>query len=160
MTIDEMTAILRIRRDLTGESFNDGTIEAWCEALNSWSPVEARTALIAAAREHTRVGIAHVSERLPRRSTPSIPPARCELCDGTGWISVPPERVHNPRTCSDDPCLCHAVAPCRCSSGQDRADVHQRALELNERSRPSWMRHPDHEPYDDDEEQLDNRLTF
>lgn len=143
MNLDETTAALRIRRDLTGESFNDGTITAWCEALGSWPMTEIRTAVIDAARQHQRVTVAHVHERLPQRTRTTTPPPRCEMCEGSGWVSVPPERAHDPRYCHptiDQPCCCHAAAPCRCTTGQSMVDTHRRILEHNDRGRPEWAR--------------------
>lgn len=74
MNTAETTALLRVRRDLTGETFNDGTVTAWRDALADWQLPAVRTALVAAAREHQRVTVAHVTERLPRRSTAPVAP--------------------------------------------------------------------------------------
>ena len=90
MTNDEAARILRIRRDLTGEQFNDGTVEVWREALHDWSPVEVRAAVIAASREHERVTVAHVTKRLSPRTKQSHDEAHslsC-ICAGRGWIEV------------------------------------------------------------------------
>jgi hypothetical protein len=158
MNADETTAVLKIRRDLTGETFNDGTIGAWTLALGSWPLVQVRTALIAAAREANRVNVAHVVDRLPQRSRLTAPPTSCELCDGTGWVESPPERAHRPSVCTPRPavvctcepteerpctcklapaveCHCHAVEPCRCSTGKRAVDVHRSIVEHNDRTR-------------------------
>jgi hypothetical protein len=67
MNIQQTTALLRMRRDLTGESFNDGTIEAWTEALADTDAHHVHKALIAAARIYQRVTIAHIYSHLPPR---------------------------------------------------------------------------------------------
>jgi hypothetical protein len=47
-------------------------------------------------------------------------PARCEMCNGTGWAEATPAEAHEPRVCTADPggtgCFCHAVKPCRCTN--------------------------------------------
>lgn len=65
MNTEETTALLKIRRELTGESLNDGTISAWSEALNGWTLNQCRKAMIAAARDHQRVSVRHLVEQLP-----------------------------------------------------------------------------------------------
>jgi hypothetical protein len=146
MNVDETTNALKVRRDLTGESFNDGTITAWCEALGAWPIAKVRTAIVAAAREHQRVTVAHVVDHLPQQARPpATPPAQCVLCDGSGWVSVPTAQAHNPRYCHptpERPCCCHAAEPCRCTTGQGMADVHRSILEHSDRTRPNWARDP------------------
>jgi len=89
MTRDETRHLLLIRRELTGEPFNDGTIDAWHRALAHDRVVDVRTALDRAAREHHRVTIAHIAERLPSRAPntaptgPAIDP-HCTICGDTG----------------------------------------------------------------------------
>ena len=61
---------LRVRRDLTGESFNNGTIEAWSDALDYWELADVRKAIIKASRIHPRVTVPHVVEHLPQRPRP------------------------------------------------------------------------------------------
>jgi len=53
-------------------------------------------------------------------------PARCQLCNGTGWVEATPAEAHLPTHCKGTPgavtgdggCHCHAVHPCNCSNGQ------------------------------------------
>ena len=52
---------------------------------------------------------------------------RCELCDGTGWVTDrnhpdhwPGHPAHTPPA-TDDGCACNVVAPCRCTVGQTTA---------------------------------------
>jgi hypothetical protein len=147
MNTDEATVMLRLRRDLTGESFNDGTVAAWSEALGAWPTAAVRVAIVDAARGHQRVSVAHVVERLPARARrPDTPPVHCELCAGTGLVSAPPARAHNPRVChptEERPCICHAAEPCGCSAGERARPMLARILEHNDRTRP---RHLDDEP--------------
>jgi len=110
MNTDETITALRVRRDLTGESFNDGTVGAWTEALRPWPMPTVCSAVVAAARQHKRVAVADVVERLPQR-TREAPPRHCELCDGTGWVDAPPRVWPDERTSTQ-------VQPCRCSEGQ------------------------------------------
>jgi hypothetical protein len=160
VNIDETSAVLRVRRDLTGESFNDGTIAAWCEALGAWPGSTVRTAVIAACRDHQRVAVAHVAALLPQLAHRSSgPPIACELCDGCGTVPVPTHRAHNPRTCTPTeqrPCDCHAVEPCRCSAGEAMRPVLARIIEHNDRTRP---RHVADDPrrLDAEAERLDLR---
>jgi hypothetical protein len=127
---DTITA-LKIRRDLTGESFNDGTIDAWTEALDPWTPSQVRTAMITAAKTHHRVTVAQVVELLPTPVTPAplTPPLHCEACDDTGWVDNP---HHHSRLCTDHTtCHCHGVTPCRCSRGQAMIETQRRILAHN-----------------------------
>lgn len=113
MNTEDTTSLLRIRRDLTGESFNDGTIDVWCEALAGWPLTECRTAIIAAARDHQRVTVRHVVEQLPpparewtRREEPicircGIAPAallrtRCEPCQQIVHDQIRDGVTHSP----------------------------------------------------------------
>lgn len=107
---------LKVRRDLTGESFNDGTIAVWTEALAPWPMPTVRKAIINAAKEHNRVTIAHIVGRLPQRTPPTTHLEHCELCDGTGWVDEP--RYHSRRCRQTEPCHCHGVTPCRCTRGR------------------------------------------
>jgi hypothetical protein len=140
MDIDQTTQALKVRRDLTGESFSDGTIAAWCEALGAWPLGQVRTAIVTAAREHQRVAVAHVAALLPQHARPPGPaPVACELCGGTGLVSSPLERAHDPRVCKpteEHPCYCTATEPCRCKAGDAMRPVLARILEHNARTRP------------------------
>ncbi len=130
-TADTLVA-LRIRRDLTGESFNDGTIEAWADALDYWPLTEVRKAITIAARTHNRISVALVVEQLPPRiRLPAPPPETCDLCDGTGWVDDP---QYHSRTCARaGGCHCHGVKPCRCTKGQAMIETQRRIHEANNR---------------------------
>jgi len=130
-TADTLIA-LRIRRDLTGESFNDGTIEAWADALDYWPLTEVRRAITAAARAHNRVSVAQVVEHLPPRAAlPTTPLDKCELCDATGWVN---DEHYHARLCRRDaPCHCHGVKPCRCTRGHQMVETQRRIHETNSR---------------------------
>jgi hypothetical protein len=71
MTGEEARALLVLRRDLTGESFNDGTIWAWHDALGGDPITIVRPALLRAARKSGRVTIAALVAELPLRAVPS-----------------------------------------------------------------------------------------
>lgn len=90
MNTDDTANILRIRRDLTGEQFNDGTVTGWTLALKEWPKVEVRDAVIAASRAHERVTVAHVVDLLtpmPDRPKDQRHALSC-ICAGRGWIEV------------------------------------------------------------------------
>jgi len=90
MNTNETTELLRIRRELTGESFNDRTVQTWNEALKSWTTDQVRLAIVAASLAHQRVTVAHVVELLPEHkpNRPSNRHSRQCLCGGTGWVTV------------------------------------------------------------------------
>jgi hypothetical protein len=82
--------------------------------------------------------VAAYHARRSARDAEREPPARCELCDGTGWVESPPERAHNSTTChptEERPCCCHAVEPCRCSNGRRNVAVAQRIHAENDRTK-------------------------
>lgn len=147
MTHDETRALLITRRDLTGESFNDGTIDAWHTALERFDRVDCRLALSEAAQRTDHVHIRDMIEQLPKREPEPEPiPTRCELCGGDGWRSINGREAHNPRTCRsnefDEPppapdalvlCYCSAVRPCLCSNGQRNVETFERINEHNAR---------------------------
>ena len=130
-TADTLVA-LRLRRDLTGESFNDGTIEAWADALDHWTLTDVRKAITKAARTHTRITVAGVVEQLPPRTRlPDTPLDHCELCDNTGWVND--EHYHSKLCKRDGACHCHGVKPCRCTKGQAMKETQRRIHEANNR---------------------------
>lgn len=160
MTRDETTTLLRTRSALTSQPYSDAVGDAWHDALCEWTFRECRTALMAAAREAAKVTVANLVAHLPVLDrAPIAPPGpTCELCDGTGFVESPPERAHRPEHChprpgigcSCDPtetppcscvrlagieCLCHAVEPCRCSTGQRMRAAHRGVVEHNDRTR-------------------------
>lgn len=73
MNRDDAKKVLVRRRDLTGEQFNDGTIDAWLSALNGHTCRAVLEAVADAAREHERVNVHHVAERLPATHRPVTP---------------------------------------------------------------------------------------
>lgn len=87
----DTTNILRLRRELTRESFNDGTVDAWTDALRSWTPTQVRAAINASALEGTQhITVPHVVAHLPTQQRPTTPTRditpdpHCQTCDGTG----------------------------------------------------------------------------
>lgn len=65
MTRNEAVDLLKRRRELTGESFNDGTVDAWADALKPWTLDQCRQALTVVARSNARVVVGALVERLP-----------------------------------------------------------------------------------------------
>jgi hypothetical protein len=89
----ETEALLRLRRDLTGETFNDGTVNAWGQALDGWSYAQTSTAVTVASRLHGRVNVSHVVEQLPaheRQQARDQHSTSC-ICAGRGWLDVTPD---------------------------------------------------------------------
>jgi hypothetical protein len=88
----ETEQLLRRRRDLTGESLNDGTVDAWTEALADTDFSAAMKAVVAAARTHDRVSVGALIGALARpqrRShTDPIGAAGCPECDGLGLAPI------------------------------------------------------------------------
>jgi hypothetical protein len=84
--------LLRRRRDLTGESLNDGTVDAWREALAETDFAAAMKAIVSAARTHDRVSVGALMEALPRAQrrshTDPIGAAGCPGCDGLGLAPI------------------------------------------------------------------------
>lgn len=125
----------------------------WTDVLASLEYDLARRAYIE-LREHEErpptVARFLASYHAERHSTSTDGPEYCELCGGDGWVASPQSRAHNPRTCQPDedhPCRCHAVEPCRCTTGRRRVDVHRRIVEHNDRQ-------PWHRPIESPEQQL------
>ena len=120
---------------------------AWTEAIRDLAYADAR-----AAYESVR----DVEDRPPSiarylaayravraRVAAETPPMTCELCDGTGFVEAD---LHPGAPCpfprADGSCICHAVAPCRCSTGRARVDVARRIVEANDRDRVTAGRRP------------------
>lgn len=90
MTQTEAAELLRLRRALTGVTYNDETVTAWYQALDGQDYEACRSALIAAAQTEKRITVAHVVEQLPRRQRTGNEQthSRSCICAGRGWIEV------------------------------------------------------------------------
>jgi hypothetical protein len=91
MTRTEIVNVLQTRRDLTGENFNDGTVDAWRAALDGWTFRQVIDAVTTAARVHQRVVVAHVVAELPPRTmadTADTAHRPTCMCEGHGWVQV------------------------------------------------------------------------
>lgn len=91
MNTNDTTELLRVRRELTGESFNDRTVQTWNEAFKPWTVDQVRLAIVAASLAHQRVTVAHVVELLPEHKPTTQRSARHSIaciCNGRGWIEV------------------------------------------------------------------------
>lgn len=142
MTRDETETILRNRRALTGQTYDDDMIDLWDEALAEWTYRETRDAMLHAARTERRVSIAQLIEHLPApRPRPITEP--CDLCGGDGLVR---SDVHDPRYCRRTPdhpdCACSDYRPCRCSEGQRRQPTMRALVEHNARLRAINGDHP------------------
>jgi hypothetical protein len=96
MNRTETAELLRTRRELSGGTYNDDTIDVWHEALAGWTYSEVRNALVRASRQHSRVTIASVVEHL--RPLPANTPeghARSCICQGRGFIEVEQRDDHH-----------------------------------------------------------------
>lgn len=119
----EVVNLLRLRRQLTNETFSDDTVDAWQRGCYGLDYADAERALIDAARAG-RVTLHALYETLPAREVPV--PEKCELCDGTGWVDLPREKAHALRAdlchpAAEGQCRCEAAAPCRCTRGRQIA---------------------------------------
>jgi hypothetical protein len=89
MNRDEWRQLFQLRRELTGETFNDGTIDAFDQAHPTLGYATGRWAMIAAAKEHDRVTLHHFTAELPptrhRGHTDALGAPGCVECDGTGF---------------------------------------------------------------------------
>ena len=74
MNRDEVRTFMIRRRDLTGETFNDGTLDVWTQALASWRYADALQALITAAVASKTVRLADVVAARPRAPAEPTPP--------------------------------------------------------------------------------------
>lgn len=90
MNQTETGDLLRLRRELTGTTWNDETIAAWAQALKDQDYDACRTALLTAAQTDRKITVAHVVEQLPRHARVERDDrhARTCICDGRGWIEV------------------------------------------------------------------------
>jgi hypothetical protein len=141
---DETARLLRTRSALTSQPYGDEAVDAWHEVLKHRDFTSCRTAMIDAAKTDKRITVAHLLDHLPASERTRVtPPEACELCDGSGWVSVPTWQAHNPRHCRPTPetqCACHACEPCRCSTGRLMVDVQRRIRQFNDEHRPPWLR--------------------
>ena len=124
MNVNDTRTILQLRRELTGENFNDGTIAAWSETLDQWPTPRIRQAIIDASKTHTRINIAHIIERLPkttrRTHDPEPPNEHCAHCDGTGWTEA---RTITRGQYQGKPCTYTTVTPCHCTTPPTTHDL-------------------------------------
>lgn len=109
MDLDDTRRLLMVRRDLTGEQFNDGTIAAWQQVFTDRPLPEVRTALIEAAKHHQRLGVFAVVAELPEREHIDEPRVDCAICGGDGMVTV--WEQHGALSYS-------AVVACRCTAGE------------------------------------------
>ena len=89
MTNTEANELLRLRRALTGETYNDETVAAWKAAFDEWQYTDCRDALVATARTEKRITVADIAGLLSpstKQRTGNHPPS-C-MCEGRGWIEV------------------------------------------------------------------------
>jgi len=99
MTFDETVLLLRSRRTLTGQVYDDVAFNAWHTALEPWSYTEVLVAMIEAVRTESKVTVAHVVKHLPP-PPPSPGPTRdahsiaC-ICGGRGWIETEQHDQHS-----------------------------------------------------------------
>lgn len=70
MNHHETRALLRARSALTSQPYGDDAVDVWQHALEDWTLDECRTALVKSSREHDRVTVAHLVERLPHKPRP------------------------------------------------------------------------------------------
>lgn len=117
----------------------------WRDELINLDPTHAATAYRRCARTAHRPPTpadfldAYDTARQDARTNNPPQPERCQLCNATGWIDAPPTDAHHPTTCQGTPglergdggCWCHAVKPCRCTTGQTMTAVHARILDTN-----------------------------
>jgi len=95
MTRDEMIEVLKFRREVTGENFNTGTVNAWQRILGEFTDTQVcdavqRAVVTRAALGHdTRVAPAHVITELPHvhDMADTAHPTSC-ICSGHGWVEV------------------------------------------------------------------------
>lgn len=70
MNQHETRALLRTRSALTSQPYGDDVVDAWHDALEAWTFEECRAALIKTSREHQRITVAHLIEKLPHHPRP------------------------------------------------------------------------------------------
>jgi hypothetical protein len=88
MTRTDCRLLLIRRRELTGETFNDGTIDAWTETFPALTLDVALTTMGRAARTRDRVTVHAFTEALPPR-----PLATTEPPADPDFTPVPADRV-------------------------------------------------------------------
>ena len=124
MDLDDTRRLLVVRRDLTGEQFNDGTIHAWQQVFCERTLLEVSAALVDAAKRHPRIGVAVVVAELPERAKPDEVPVDCGLCAGSGMVTV--WETHGGSSYS-------AVVACDCFAGEAMRPVLGRIIVDNNR---------------------------
>lgn len=119
----------------------------WANELRDLDPTRATRAFAAMRKEVDRPTLAafHVHYAATRTATVDEldRPARCQLCDGTGWTDATPEQAHRSTTCRGTPgtthgdggCHCHAVTPCHCTHGAQARAILTLARTDHERER-------------------------
>jgi hypothetical protein len=89
MNPDATRNLLIRRRELTGESFNDHTIQSWQDLLKGADYRDAVEALNTAATQHERVNARHLHEHLPGNTRPARQPTvgmpDCLECEAVGF---------------------------------------------------------------------------
>jgi hypothetical protein len=87
MNPDATRNLLIRRRELTGESFNDHTIQSWQDLLKGTDYRDAVEALNTAATQHERVNARHLHEHLPGNTKPARQAGMpgCLECDAAGF---------------------------------------------------------------------------
>lgn len=114
---------------------------AWTDAINGLHHGPAQAAARELRDTTDRVSVAqfhaiyrrHLDNARAQRVAQQGAPPVCQQCDGAGWVEAPDHMRHSAACVSPDTCGCHAVVPCRCSTGMARRDVHARIVEANER---------------------------
>jgi len=91
MNRTETAEVLHRRRNLTGVTYNDDTVDAWQAAFADQDFVTVMAALVAASQVEKRITVAHVFERMATRRAPdpheTAHPESC-MCGGHGWVEV------------------------------------------------------------------------
>lgn len=123
---------------------------AWYDLLQTLDEPTARAAFHVVRSSSTRFVLGSFNEEYAaiRRRVVAAPDQRarpCTRCEGTGLVSAPPERAHNPRHCrptEDYPCSCSATEACGCAAGRPMVGMLARAVEHNDRGRAPFIEEP------------------